>query len=196
MDEHASLTYMSRVMRGGVLAVVLLLVCAGLASAQLVTRVVDGDTIVVAGIGTVRLIGVDTPETVDPRKPVEAFGRVAATFVTKIAQGKIVRLEYEGARKDRYDRTLAYVFLPDGRLLNAEIITEGVGHAYVESPFSKMEAFRQLERQARAGRRGLWASSAALSAADLQVVFVTEKGAAYRRDPAGPWYERATIRGR
>ena len=65
------------------------------ALAQLVTQVVDGDTIVVAGVGTVRLIGVDTPETVDPRKPVQFFGKEASEFTRRMAQGKVVRLEFD-----------------------------------------------------------------------------------------------------
>jgi endonuclease YncB( thermonuclease family) len=150
------------------------------ASAQLVTRVVDGDTIVVAGVGTVRLIGVDTPETVDPRKPVQDFGKEAAAFTTQLAQGKIVRLEFEGPRTDRYNRTLAYVYLPDGRLLNAELIKQGYGHAYVEFPFGRMAAFRQYARDARASRRGLWTGTASVVTASSSVtVYVTPKGKVY-----------------
>ena len=107
----------------------------------------------------VRLIGVDTPETVHPRKPVERFGKEASAFTRRIAEGKEVYLEYEGgsSRRDRYDRTLAYVYLPDGMLLNLEIIRMGYGHAYTRFPFSKMEEFRAAEREAREAERGLWA---------------------------------------
>lgn len=59
----------------------LIVVCVSTVSAQLVQRVIDGDTIAIQGIGTVRLIGVDTPETVDPRKPVERFGQEASAFL-------------------------------------------------------------------------------------------------------------------
>jgi micrococcal nuclease len=73
-------------------------------------------------------------------------------------------LEYDQANnhiehKDRYGRTLAYVFLDDGTLLNAEIIRQGYGHALTRYPFSRMEEFRRLERDAREQRRGLWAIS-------------------------------------
>jgi micrococcal nuclease len=92
-----------------------------------VTRVVDGDTIVVSIAGRqekVRLIGVNTPETVHPRKPVEYFGKEASAFTRRMADGQVVRLKEDGqsANRDRYGRLLRYVFLPDCRLLNAEII--------------------------------------------------------------------------
>ena len=76
-----------------------------------VERVVDGDTLVLDGGERVRLIGVDTPETVHPSKPVEAFGKEASAFTRRTAEGRSVRLEYEPrtARTDRYGRTLAYV---------------------------------------------------------------------------------------
>ena len=100
-----------------------------------VERVVDGDTLVLDGGERVRLIGVDTPETVHPKKPVERFGKEASGFTQKLAEGKRVRLEYDAERTDRYGRTLAYVFLEDGRLLNLEIIEQGYGHAYTKYPF-------------------------------------------------------------
>jgi len=82
-------------------SLVLLLVPVSSASAQLVTRVIDGDTIVVAGFGTVRLIGVDTPETVDPRKPAQFFGKEASEFTRRMAQGTVVRLEFDYQRTDK-----------------------------------------------------------------------------------------------
>jgi micrococcal nuclease len=124
-----------------------------------VTRVIDGDTLVVEGVGTVRLIGVDTPETVDPRRPVQYFGREASDFTKQLATGKPVRLEFDRDRTDRYGRTLAYVYLqPEDLLLNAEIIRQGYGFAYTVFPFQMMDLFRALEREARASGRGLWAT--------------------------------------
>jgi micrococcal nuclease len=125
--------------------------------AQLVTRVVDGDTIVVAGVGTVRLIGVDTPETVDPRTPVQFFGKEASEFTRRMVGGKVVRLEFDAQGTDKYQRTLSYVYLPDGTFLNAEIVKQGYGHAYVKYPFKYLDQFRGYERDAQEGRRGLWA---------------------------------------
>ncbi len=129
------------------------------ATLPVVTRVIDGDTIVVEGVGTVRLIGVDTPETVDPRRPVGYFGREASDFTKQLATGKRVRLEFDQDRTDRYGRTLAYVYLqPENLLLNAEIIRQGYGFAYTRFPFRMMDEFRALEREARDAARGLWAS--------------------------------------
>ena len=129
---------------------------------DVVERVVDGDTLLLQSGERVRLIGVDTPEIKHPKKPVEYFGREASVFTRRIMEGKRVRLEFDQANavrahKDRYGRTLAYVFLEDGTLLNAEIIKQGYGHAYTQFPFSRMEEFRRLEREAREQRRGLWA---------------------------------------
>ena len=133
--------------------------------AALVLRVVDGDTLVVEFEGSeerIRLIGVDTPETVHPNKPVEHFGKEASAFTTRLADGKTVRLEKDRdtANRDRYGRLLRYVYLPDGRLLNAEIISQGYGFAYTRFPFTKMEEFRALERVARESGRGLWGDAA------------------------------------
>ena len=119
-------------------------------------RVVDGDTIVVEGIGKVRLIGVDTPETKHPRKPVEYFGKEASAFTRKMVEGKKVRLEYDWQRKDRYGRVLAYVYLKDGTFLNAEIVKQGYGHAYTRYSFKYLERFRKYEKEARENKRGVW----------------------------------------
>ena len=97
----------------------------------------------------VRLIGVDTPETVHPNKPVERFGKEASAFTTKLVQGKRVRMEYDWQRTDKYGRTLGYVYLEDGRFVNAEIIKQGYGFAYVKYPFKYLEEFRSYEREAR-----------------------------------------------
>lgn len=75
-------------------------------------------------------------------------------------EGKHVRLEYDWERTDRYGRTLAYVRLPDGALLNAEIIRQGYGHAYTRFPFKYLDEFRQYEREAREAGRGLWGGQA------------------------------------
>lgn len=146
-------------------ALVSLLALVGLALAlaqsetYVCTRVIDGDTIDVAGIGRVRLIGVDTPETKHPRKPVERFGREASAFTARLVEGKRVRIAYDWQRLDKYGRTLAYVYLEDGTFVNAEIIRQGFGFAYTKYPFEHQDAFRELEREARLAKRGLWAES-------------------------------------
>jgi len=135
------------------------------------TRVVDGDTIVVKGIGKVRLIGVDTPETVHPRKPVEYYGKEASNFTKRMVEGKKVRLEYDWQKKGRYGRVLAYVYvmtndvkdMPEFKnrssmelMVNAELIKQGYGHAYTKYPFKYLEQFRKYEKEARENKRGLW----------------------------------------
>jgi micrococcal nuclease len=124
---------------------------------RVVVRVIDGDTLELDGAERVRLIGVNTPESVDPRRPVEYFGKEASAFTRRLAQGKRARLEYDRERQDRYGRTLAYVHLEDGTFLNAEIIRQGYGQAYTRFPFRYAEQFRAYEREARENRRGLWA---------------------------------------
>lgn len=123
---------------------------------RLCERVVDGDTIVLDGNETVRLIGVDTPETKDPRRPVQYFGAEAAAFTKKLVEGKKVRVEYDQERKDKYGRTLAYIYLEDGTFVNAEIIKQGIGFAYITYPFKYLEQFYAMEREARIKEIGFW----------------------------------------
>ena len=123
-----------------------------------VLRVVDGDTLEIESIGEVRLIGVDTPELYHPLKPVQFFAREASDFVKELVSGLSVRLESDREKKDKYGRTLAYVYLPDGRCLNEEIIRRGYGFAYTRFPFKYLMKYRQLEAQARAEGLGLWAN--------------------------------------
>jgi micrococcal nuclease len=125
---------------------------------RICTIVIDGDTIVLDGNETVRLIGVDTPETKDPRKPVQYFSQEAYEFTRSLVEGKKVRLEYDLEKTDKYNRTLGYVYLEDGTFLNAEIIKQGYGFAYTQFPFKYLEQFREYEKEARENNRGLWAS--------------------------------------
>lgn len=126
-----------------------------------VTSVVDGDTIEVSIEGVsekVRLIGIDTPETKDPRKPVQCFGQAASSKMKELVEGKGVKLVAEpgDSDRDKYQRLLRYAYLPDGSLVNATMVSEGYAFAYTVFPFSKLEEFRALEQQARAASRGLW----------------------------------------
>jgi micrococcal nuclease len=133
----------------------------------------------------VRLIGVDAPESVDPRKPVERFAHESVEFLRGLVEGKRVRLTYEpaGARIDRYGRTLAYLYLePGGLFVNREIVAKGFGFAYVKYPFGYMEDFRLTERQAREKGLGLWGPDPAPSkASGDEVVYITKTGSRYHR---------------
>lgn len=121
-------------------------------------HVIDGDTIVLDGGEHVRLIGVDTPEKDDERPAVRQLARQASSFTRGQVAGRRVRLEYDQTRYDRYHRTLAYVYLEDGTMLNAEIVRRGYGFAYVRFPFRYMAEFRAYERAAREGGAGLWST--------------------------------------
>jgi len=126
------------------------------AQTYVVQRVIDGDTLLLNNSEKVRLIGADTPETKHPRKPVQYFGMKAYQFTKQMVEGKVVRLEYDWQRRDRYRRLLAYVYLMDGTFLNAEIIKQGYGFAYTRYPFKFLDEFRLYEREAREQKRGLW----------------------------------------
>ncbi len=124
-----------------------------------VERVVDGDTIVVDGGRPVRLIGVDTPETKDPRKPVQCFGREAAAFLGAVLPaGTAVRLVGDVEPHDVYDRSLAYAYrLPDGLFVNAELLRQGYGQVLTVPPnVAHATEFVALSRRAREEGRGLW----------------------------------------
>jgi micrococcal nuclease len=122
-----------------------------------VRQVIDGDTITVSGIGTVRLLGVDAPEKTGGYRDSEPYGDEAARFLRSLLDGKLVRLEYDGEPKDRYDRTLAYVFLDDGTLANEAIIRAGLAETYRRFDYWRKPAFQAAEREARDARRGMWA---------------------------------------
>lgn len=121
-----------------------------------VKRVVDGDTLLLQSGERVRLIGVDTPESVHEKKPVEYFAKEASRFTKKMVQKKYVWLEYGPERRDAYKRLLAYVYMEDGTFLNAELIKQGYAFAYVKFPHKHLDEFREYERQARENAVGLW----------------------------------------
>ena len=132
-----------------------------------VVRVSDGDTIKVA-VGdkteTVRFIGVDTPESVDPRRPVQCFGKAASAKTKEMLLNKDVRLESDllVGDRDKYKRWLRYIYLPDGTLYNKWLISAGYGHEYTykNGPYHFQDQFKQAERDAREHSRGLWAEDA------------------------------------
>ena len=129
--------------------------------ATAVERIVDGDTIVVAGDETVRLIGIDTPETKDPRRPVQCFGAEATRRITElIPAGEAVLLVRDVSDADRYGRTLAYVYRERDRLfVNAAMVRDGYAAAATYPPdVAHADEFRTLERGARESGRGLWSA--------------------------------------
>jgi micrococcal nuclease len=121
-----------------------------------VRKVIDGDTITVSGIGTVRLLGVDAPEKAGGYRPSEPYGDEATRFMKSLLDGKLVRLEYDGERKDPYDRTLAYVYLEDGTLANEAIIRAGLAETYRRFTYRLKPQFQAAEKEARDAHRGMW----------------------------------------
>ncbi len=124
-----------------------------------VTRVIDGDTVEVRFRGRildVRLIGVDTPETVDPSEPVGCYGPAASRFTEQELEGERVRLEFDVERLDRYGRTLAYVWVGD-RLFNEVLVRRGFAQVATYPPNVKyVDRFLRAERRAREAEQGLW----------------------------------------
>lgn len=123
-----------------------------------VERAVDGDTIVLVGGERVRYVGMDTPELHHPRKPVQPYAREAWIVNRQLVEGRRVRLEFDVQPRDRYGRTLAYVFLEDGTFVNAELVRQGYAQILTIPPNVKyQDRFLALQREARQQRRGLWA---------------------------------------
>jgi micrococcal nuclease len=136
-------------------------------STVLVKRVVDGDTIIVimptGKEERVRLIGVDTPELARDGRPEQFFAREATVCARRLADKASVMMERDAfcADRDDYGRLLRYVWLPDGRLMNEELIISGCGKAFTRFRFSLMEQFKASERRARRERRGIWSGHGA-----------------------------------
>ena len=130
----------------------------------LVVRVVDGDTLDV-GVSDgqdshtrIRLWGVDTPEVKWGNRPAQHFGEQASEFTKAQTWDELVRLKLEPSRptRDKYGRLLAFVYLPDGRILNRVLIEEGYGYADPRFDHTRKAEFRRLQREAKEARRGLW----------------------------------------
>lgn len=130
--------------------------------------VYDGDTIKVEHIGKIRLIGIDTPETESSerdnhylrqgisREHLRRVAKKALHFVIRNAKGKNVTIHHDKELHDRHGRTLAYVYLPDGELLNRKLIDEGLAAVYRKFNFHKKKDFLAAEKSARNKGVGLW----------------------------------------
>ncbi len=133
-----------------------------------VSRVYDGDTIRVEPVGKVRMLGIDAPEREESerddhylrqgidRERLRAVAREARQFTAAEARGKTVRLETDHQSRDRHGRLLAYVYLPDGRLLNGMLLDEGLAAVYRRFDFRLKDDFLRREESARARGAGLW----------------------------------------
>lgn len=131
----------------------------------LVKKIIDGDTIELDNGQKVRYIGIDTPETVDPRKTVQCFGKEASNKNKELVEGKWVRMEKDVSETDRYKRLLRFVYISDGNdpskeiFINDYLVRQGFAHAVTYPPDIKYsDLFREAEKEARENNRGLWGS--------------------------------------
>lgn len=129
-----------------------------------VARVIDGDTLELADGSRLRLIGIDTPETVAPNHPVECYGREASAKTRELVEGRVVYLEKDVSETDRFGRLLRYVYLEDGRMLNEVLVAEGYASAASYPPDVKyQDRFLAAERAAREAALGFWGAVCAES---------------------------------
>jgi micrococcal nuclease len=134
-----------------------------------VVRVIDGDTVEIEGGERVRYIGIDTPETVDPRKPVQCFGVEASKKNKEMVEGKMVRLEKDITDRDKYNRLLRYVWVGDV-FVNLELVKQGFAYSYSYPPDIKyQDRIVKAQEEARGAKRGLWNSCPAVAPAETQV---------------------------
>jgi micrococcal nuclease len=133
-------------------------------NSAIVTKVVDGDTVRVSSNNkeeTIRMIGINTPETVDPRREVECFGKEASNRTKELLTGKQVVLESDDTQdsRDRYGRQLVYVWL-DGVNINKQLIAEGYAYEYTyEQPYKYQFEFKEAQLLAQETKKGLWADN-------------------------------------
>ncbi len=130
-----------------------------------VTSVVDGDTLKINMDGTVetlRLIGIDTPETVDPRKPVQCFGTEASNRAKTLLSGQKVRIESDSTQdtRDKYGRLLVYAYRADGLFFNKSMVSDGYAYEYTyDKPYKYQAEFKAAQQAAKAAEKGLWSPS-------------------------------------
>ncbi len=157
--------------------VVLALVTLGIpvpAGAQLVERVIDGEAVAIAGVGTIHLIGVDAAT--------EAAAQNAGAFLRMLVSNKVVRIERDPLRRPQD----GYLFLPDGTFVNAELVKQGYARAATSLPFKFLADFQAHEQQARTAKWGMWAATSATAVAAVGnpapqaiTVYVTRTGEKY-----------------
>jgi len=155
-----------------ILLALLLLLASTSSAAKLtgqVTWIYDGDTLKIENIGTVRLIGIDTPESkASPRdrfytkrypiskKKLRKIASQAKHYNINNAKGKRVKLELDHTHRDKYDRLLAYVYLPNGKMLNRVLLKKGLATVFRRYDFQYKKDFLKIEKKARKNKRGLW----------------------------------------
>jgi micrococcal nuclease len=125
----------------------------------LVRSVIDGDTIDVATVGRVRLLGIDAPEIGRGLDTSAPFGREARDRLAALVLHRWVRLEQEGVALDVYNRHLAYVITGDGQFVNAVLVREGLARVSARTPLTRLAELQRAESEAQSFRRGMWGSA-------------------------------------
>lgn len=173
-----------------------------------VARVIDGDTIELSTGQRVRYIGIDTPESVDPRTSVQCFATEAATANRNLVQGKEVRLEKDISETDRYGRLLRYIWVGD-TLVNDYLVRQGFARSSSYPPDVKyQDQFRQAEAEAQSANRGMWAGCTGTASPITQPSGIASKtppdpacpikgnvssGGKIYHIPGGSFYDRTVI---
>lgn len=122
-----------------------------------VSKVIDGDTIELENGERLRYIGIDTPESKDPRKPVQCFAEQASERNRKLVEGKLIKFYKDVNQRDKYNRLLGYVYLEDGTFINLELVKTGYAFSYPYTPdISKQEQFNESQSLAMSNKIGLW----------------------------------------
>lgn len=145
---------------------------AGTGELQRVTRIVRADAIEVEGAGTIRLLGIETPDGKSPKEIYGPHGQRALAFIEKALLGQDVRIEFDpeiGRNKDDAGQTLAYVYTRDGTLVNGEMVKQGFAFVRGTEQFRLANDFRGFERDAMQAMRGVWGSSSSSSSSTLAV---------------------------
>lgn len=159
-----------------------------------VTGVVDGDTIKISMNGkeeTFRLIGMDTPETVDPRKPVQCFGKEASNKAKEFLTSKKIRIETDSTQGelDKYGRRLAYIYREDGLFYNKYMIEQGYAHEYTyNTPYKYQAEFKAAQKSAQDNQRGLWSPDTCNGDTTSSVTTPTPSQTTTANSSAGKYY--------
>jgi len=142
-----------------------------------ITRIVDGDTVVadINGVSEkIRIIGINTPESVDPRRPVECFGKEASVQASNLLLNTQVTLENYKER-DRHGRVLAYVTMEDNIDFGLQMISEGYAHSFKSYSHKRLASYNIAEKSARKHEVGLWSAEACLSSKETQEILSEER---------------------
>lgn len=164
----------------------------------LVRYVVDGDTIDVAGVGRVRLLGIDAPEVGRGLETSAPFALEAQQRLSALVAQRWVRLEYDepGMRRDTYHRRLAYVWLETAVMVNAVLVREGLARVTARRALRRLTELKKAEAEARASRRGMWGARAELPLERYVLPRLRQRSRPSRAAYPSVWRRRMKVRQR